>query len=163
MKGKKERGKNTDENKQFKNELKASTKDRLENKLIVDLMIDELKAISLPDSIHLKKAFNIETFPTLFQMTSTIEAQLKPKVSFTDIFNALFPYGSITETPKMETINLINKLEHRTRQVYCGEIVFITSDNTETFKVTIRNVSINKMKDKERYGVGCGVTHLSNE
>src|SRR5699024_5414474 len=50
MKGTKERGKNTDEDKQFKNELKASTKDKLENKLIVDLMIDELKAISLPRS-----------------------------------------------------------------------------------------------------------------
>src|SRR5699024_12095925 len=88
--------KNNDENKKIKNKLKASTKYKLENKLIVDLMIDELKAISLPDSIHLKKAFDIETFPTLFQMTSTIEAQLKPKVSFTNIFKALFPCGSIT-------------------------------------------------------------------
>src|SRR5699024_4686147 len=83
-----------------------------ENKLIVDLMIDELKAISLPDSIHLKKAFDIETFPTLFQMTSTIEAQLKPKVSFTNIFKALFPCGSITGTPKIETINFINKIDN---------------------------------------------------
>ena len=163
MKGTKERGKNTDEDKQFKNELKASTKDKLENKLIVDLMIDELKAISLPDSIHLKKAFDIETFPTLFQMTSTIEAQLKPKVSFTNIFKALFPCGSITGTPKIGTMNFINKLENRSRQVYCGAIGFITPDNTATFNVPIRTVSINKMKNKARYDVGGGITNLSNE
>src|SRR5690625_8006174 len=113
MKGTKERGKNTDEDKQIKNELKASTKDKLENKLIVDLMIDELKAISLPDSIHLKKAFDIETFPTLFQITSTIEAQLKSKVSFTNIFKALFSCESFTGITQNITLNLIYKLANR--------------------------------------------------
>src|SRR5690625_7172853 len=79
MKGTKERGKNTDEDKQFKNELKASTKDRLENKLIVDLMIDELKAIYLPDSIHLKKDIDNETFTTLFKMKYTIVSKYETK------------------------------------------------------------------------------------
>src|SRR5699024_10531226 len=148
MKGTKERGKNTDEDKQFKNELKAATKDKLKNKLIDSLMIDKMKIISLHDSMHLKKYFDIETFTTLFQKASNIEAQLKPKVSFTNIFKALFPCGSITGTPKIETMNFINKLENRSRQVYCGAIGFITPDNTATFNVPIRTVSINKMKNK---------------
>src|SRR5699024_5102513 len=156
-------GKNTDEDKQFKNELKASTKDRLENKLIVDLMIDEPKAISLPDSIHLKKAFDIETFLTLFQMISTIEAQLKPKESLTNIFKALFNCRSFIGTPKVKTMNFINTLEKIYRKVYCCAIVFITPYNTATFNVPIRTVSINKMKNKARYDVGGGITNLSNE
>src|SRR5699024_4017418 len=80
-----------------------------------------------------------------------------------NIFKALFPCGSITGTPKIETMNFINKLENRSRQVYCGAIGFITPDNTATFNVPIRTVSINKMKNKARYDVGGGITNLSNE
>src|SRR5699024_871656 len=83
--------------------------------------------------------------------------------SFTNIFKALFPCGSITGTPKIGTMNFINKLENRSRQVYCGAIGFITPDNTATFNVPIRTVSINKMKNKARYDVGGGITNLSNE
>src|SRR5690625_4823385 len=60
-------------------------------------------------------------------------------------------------------MNFINKLENRSRQVYCGAIGFITPDNTATFNVPIRTVSINKMKNKARYDVGGGITNLSNE
>src|SRR5699024_12812870 len=72
MKGTKERGKNSFEDRIFKEELKNSTKDKLENQLIVDLMINELKTISNPNSINVKKHIKINTFPTLFQMTYRI-------------------------------------------------------------------------------------------
>lgn len=162
MKGTKKRGKNSLEDYTLKKQLRSSTKDKLENQLIVDLMIDELKAISLPQSIQLKKPFEIETFPTLFQMTSILEAKIKPQTSLTDIFNALFPCGSITGTPKVETINFISQLENRNRQIYCGSIGFITPDNEATFNVPIRTVSIDTSKDQARYDVGGGITELSN-
>lgn len=162
MKGTKKRGKSSFEDNNFKNQLRSSTKDKLENQLIVDLMIDELKAISLPQSIKLKKPFEIETFPTLFQMTSILEAKIKPQTSLTDIFSALFPCGSITGTPKVKTINFISQLENRNRQIYCGSIGFITPDNEATFNVPIRTVSIDTSKDQARYDVGGGITELSN-
>ena len=162
MKGTKERGKNSFEDHVFKEELKNSTKDKLENQLIVDLMINELKTISNPNSIKVKKPFEISTFPTLFQMTSTIEAKLKPNKKLSDIFTPLFPCGSITGTPKIETINFINKLENRNRQIYCGTIGFITPKKEATFNVPIRTVSINKHNKQARYDVGGGITHLSN-
>lgn len=162
MKGTKERGKNSFEDRVFKEELKNSTKDKLENQLIVDLMINELKNISNPNSINIKKPFEISTFPTLFQMTSTIEAKLKSDKKLSDIFTQLFPCGSITGTPKIETINFINQLENRNRQIYCGTIGFITPKKEATFNVPIRTVSINKHNGQARYDVGGGITHLSN-
>ena len=162
MKGTKERGKNSFEDRIFKEELKNSTKDKLENQLIVDLMINELKTISNPNSINVKKPFEISTFPTLFQMTSTIEAKLKANKKLSDIFTQLFPCGSITGTPKIETINFINQLENRNRQIYCGTIGFITPKKEATFNVPIRTVSINKQNEQARYDVGGGITHLSN-
>ncbi len=162
MKGTKERGKSSLEDNRFKAQLKSSTKDKLENRLIVDLMIDELKSISISDSIKIKKPFEIETFPTLFQMTSTLEATIKHKKSLTDIFNALFPCGSITGTPKVETINFINHLENRNREIYCGTIGFITPNKEATFNVPIRTVSIDTSKEQARYDVGGGITNLSN-
>lgn len=162
MKGTKERGKNSFEDRVFKEELKNSTKDKLENQLIVDLMINELKNISNLNSINIKKPFEISTFPTLFQMTSTIEAKLKSDKKLSDIFTQLFPCGSITGTPKIETINFINQLENRNRQIYCGTIGFITPKKEATFNVPIRTVSINKHNGQARYDVGGGITHLSN-
>src|SRR5699024_12522306 len=89
--------------------------------------------------------------------------QLKTKVYFINTFKALLPYRSNTQTPKIEKMNFINKLENRSRQVYCGAIGFITPDNKATFNVPIRTVSIKKMKNKARYDVGGGITNLSNE
>lgn len=161
MKGTKQRGKSSDEDMFFKNELKHSHKDKLENKLIVDLMKDELVPLSVPGSIKVIHPFQIQTFPTLFQMTSTIESLLKPTSSLVDIFSNLFPCGSITGTPKTETINFINKLENRTRDIYCGTIGFISPEKEAIFNVPIRTVSIDTNKKRARYDVGGGITKLS--
>src|SRR5699024_6891702 len=91
--------------------LENSQKDQIENNLIVDLMQKELEKIAVAGSINVPKLHTIEKYPTLYQMTSTITAQIQDHIDLIDIFKALFPCGSITGIPKKDTMDIITEIE----------------------------------------------------
>ena len=122
--------------------------------MIVDLLRNDLAHIA--KNIKVSKLFNIESFRTLLQMTSSIEGVLRKNVGFFEIFKALFPCGSITGAPKLETIELIQSLEQRDRGVYCGALGLIHKDKS-VFNVGIRTLCKKAGKKAFSYGVGSGV------
>lgn len=138
--------------------LAQSEKNKLENKMVVELMTEELKAVAKPNSIRVASAYDVERYPTVYQMTSTIQADIDNDKTITDIFNALFPCGSITGQPKETTMEIIRELETTTREVYCGTIGFITPSKEAIFNVPIRTVVINNNDHIARYGVGGAIT-----
>ncbi|WP_058306796.1 aminodeoxychorismate synthase component I [Gracilibacillus massiliensis] len=155
MKGTIKRGKTLASDVELKEQLKNSKKDQAENVMIVDLLRNDLGRIAKPGTVHVESLFDIETYPTVHQMTSTITAELE-KNSVFDWFKALFPCGSITGAPKVETMKYIAELEDTPRDVYCGAIGFITPERQATFNVPIRTVVI---KDGvATYGTGGGIT-----
>ncbi|TEY06845.1 bifunctional aminodeoxychorismate synthase component I/aminotransferase, partial [Campylobacter sp. US18a] len=85
------------------------------------------------------KLFEIQSHPTLHQMTSSIQGKLKKNISLYQIFKALFPCGSITGAPKLESIKFIKELEQRDRGIYCGTIGLIHK-NKNKFSVAIRTL-----------------------
>src|SRR5699024_3066793 len=163
MKGTVSRGKTYKEDLENAEWLQSSKKNQAENKLIVDLMHKDLGKIANPGTVETTKLFEIEKYPTVYQMTSTITANLSPKKSMTDIFKALFPCGSITGLPKKETMQVIADLETATREVYCGAIGFITPKKKAVFNVPIRTVIIDNESRKSTYGVGGGITLKSSK
>lgn len=137
MKGTVERGKDYIEDKKNIEFLQHDIKNRAENVMIVDLLRNDLGRIAKTGSVKVTKLFEIETHRTLHQMTSQIEADLKDKTSFYDIFKAIFPCGSITGAPKISTMEIIDRIEKGSREVYCGAIGLITPEKAE-FSVPIR-------------------------
>lgn len=111
MKGTIKRGQTPEEDIQNKRMLSESEKDRAENLMIVDLLRNDLSKIAVPGSVQVPKLFEIEEYPTVYQMTSTVMAELKESLSSFDIFKALFPCGSITGAPKQSTMSIIKQLE----------------------------------------------------
>lgn len=158
MKGTVSRGKTYQEDQENAAWLHRSKKNRAENKLIVDLMRNDLAKIAVPGSIAVPKSYEIEQYPTVYQMTSTLTADLQPKTSMTNIFKALFPCGSITGLPKEKTMQIIADLESAPREVYCGAIGFITPEKEAAFNVPIRTVTIDNRNGAAKYGVGGGIT-----
>lgn len=142
--------------------LKNSKKNRTENRLIIDLMRNELESIAIPGSIDISKLYTIEKYPTLYQMTSTITAQIQEHIELIDIFKALFPCGSITGIPKKDTMDIISELEVTPREVYCGAIGYITPHQEAIFNVPIRTVLIDKKNERAKYGVGGAITNHSS-
>lgn len=130
MKGTAVRGRWWEEDECAKQRLREDPKERAENLMIVDLLRNDLGMIATTGSVRVESLFDVETLPTLHQMTSTITAQLKQGVALTEVFRALFPSGSVTGAPKKRTLEIIRELEDSPRGIYTGCIGYISPDNS---------------------------------
>ena len=155
MKGTVKRGRTTAEDREQAEWLKASVKNRAENVMIVDMLRNDLGRIAKTGSVHVPDLFAVEKYPTLFQMTSTVQA--KTDVSLTEIFAALFPCASITGAPKVSAMNIIAELESTPRKLYTGSVGCILPNRKAQFNVAIRTAIIDKETQSAEYGVGGGV------
>ncbi|WP_242637950.1 MULTISPECIES: aminodeoxychorismate synthase component I [Bacillaceae] len=158
MKGTIKRGKTIAEDEVNAKWLYYSEKNRAENVMIVDLLRNDLSMIAELGTVSVPKLFEIEQYPTVHQMTSSITAKVSSQTTIIDIFKALFPCGSITGAPKVSTMGIITDLESTPREVYCGAIGFITPEKEAIFNVPIRTVFIEHQSGHATYGVGGGIT-----
>ncbi|WP_054754290.1 chorismate-binding protein [Piscibacillus salipiscarius] len=142
MKGTVKRGYSGEDDQLCKKQLLNSKKDQAENVMIVDLLRNDLSRIAQKGSVKVPKLFEIEAYPTVYQMTSTVTAKTRSDVGLASIFEAIFPCGSITGAPKISTMEIISQLETSPREVYCGAIGMITPDQKAVFNVPIRTVLV---------------------
>lgn len=163
MKGTVGRGKTAEEDEENAAWLLQSEKNRAENVMIVDLLRNDLGMIAEPATVEVPELFTIEKYPTVYQMTSAVTAEISPDKKLADLFRALFPCGSITGAPKVSTMKIIEELEEEPREVYCGAIGYITPDQDAVFNVPIRTVMIDHATDTATYGAGGGITWDSTE
>ena len=140
--------------------LRHSKKDQAENVMIVDLLRNDISKIAKPDSVEAVKLFTIEKYQTVYQMISTVEAEVRDDVTLSGVFDALFPCGSITGAPKEMTMTLIKKLEKTPRGFYCGALGILHPDSSAVFNVPIRTLTITD--DRYIYSAGGGITYDSN-
>src|SRR6202034_3736726 len=120
-----------------------------------DLLRNDLGRICRSGSVEVKDPFSVERYDTLHQMTSTVVGHLHPGMAFYDIFQGLFPSGSITGAPKHRTMQIIHDLERQPRGVYTGAIGFISPNRSSVFNVAIRTLV---MQDGDvTMGVGGGI------
>ncbi|WP_187143004.1 aminodeoxychorismate synthase component I [Terriglobus albidus] len=160
MKGTVQRGRNLEEDREKMAWLANDEKNRAENLMIVDLLRNDLGRICATGSVHVDKLFEVERYSTLHQMTSTIHGELRPGVSYAEIFRALFPSGSIVGAPKIKTMELIHTLEEGPRGAYTGCIGFISPDGEACFSVAIRTITLEG--DHAEMGIGAGITYDSD-
>ena len=137
-------------------ELRNSIKNRSENIMIVDMIRNDLGKVSKYNSVQVNDMFEIEKYESVFQMVSTIEAELKKEIKLTDVIKNIFPCASITGAPKIQTMKIIKELEKENRGIYTGAIGLITKDKF-TFNVPIRTLLMNKNNGKGEIGLGSGV------
>ncbi|MGB5446625.1 MAG: aminodeoxychorismate synthase component I, partial [Psychromonas sp.] len=111
-----------------KQALLNSAKDRSENLMIVDLLRNDIGRVCLPGSVAVPKLFDIESFPAVHHLVSTVIGELDSSHSSEDLLRACFPGGSITGAPKIRAMEIIAELEPHHREVYCGSIGYINGD-----------------------------------
>lgn len=155
MKGTMPRGLWYEDDRQKADDLYHSEKNRAENVMIVDMVRNDLGRIADTGSVHVSGLFDVEQYPTLWQMTSTVKCTTN--AGMTDIFRALFPPASITGAPKTRTMQIIAELENAPRQIYTGTIGFVAPNNRAQFNVAIRTVLVDRRKGTAEYGVGGGI------
>lgn len=155
IKGTRPRGKNKEEDRDFKRELMESTKDKAELTMIVDLERNDLGRVCKIGSIVVEMDREIEEYANVFHTVSTVTGKLKDGMDIIDCIYAAFPGGSITGAPKIRAMEIIEELEPYKRNIYTGSIGFIGFNGTADLNIAIRTVLI---KDKKAYfGVGGGI------
>lgn len=156
MKGTAPRGKTPEEDEELKRFLANDPKNQAENRMIVDLLRNDISLISEVGTLDVPELFRIESFATVHQMVSKVRAKLVPGLSIRDIFAALFPCGSITGAPKIRAMEILRELETAPRNAYCGAIGWIEPGGRMRFNVAIRTITL--FPDGEAvYNVGGGV------
>ena len=141
-------------------------KNRSENVMIVDLLRNDLGRVlheTGGGEVTVESLFDVETYESLFQMTSTVLGRGSNALARTPLailFKGLFPCGSVTGAPKIRTMEIIAELEKDRRGVYCGAIGFLAPDGSGVFNVPIRTIVLDG--EKGEMGIGSGVTHGSD-
>lgn len=162
MKGTAPRGRTEAEDEIAVTRLRASTKERAENIMIVDLVRNDLSRVSTVGSVKVAQLLRAERFETVHQLTSDVGADVAPGVGVHRAFRALFPCGSVTGAPKHRTMEIIRDLEAGPRGVYCGAIGVVAptsgGPSRARFSVAIRTVVVDRERATAVYGTGGGVT-----
>ena len=158
MKGTVQRGRTAAEDEELARWLQNSIKNRAENVMIVDLLRNDLGKVSVPGGVHVSSLFDLERFETVWQMTSTVEATLRPGTSLAELMGALFPCGSVTGAPKIRTMQIIRELERFPRRAYTGTIGLLRPGGDCTFNVAIRTVVLDTETNMATCSVGGGIT-----
>jgi para-aminobenzoate synthetase/4-amino-4-deoxychorismate lyase len=155
MKGTAPRGRTLAEDREHATALRASVKDQAENIMIVDMIRNDLGRIARFGSVRVPSLLDVERYPTVLQMTSTVEARSDAPLD--TILAALFPCASITGAPKVRTMQLIASLEGGPRGVYTGAIGYLAPGRRARFNVAIRTVLVDRAAGRASYGVGSGI------
>lgn len=156
MKGTAGRGVDPAGDSRIARDLAADPKQRAENIMIVDLMRNDLSRISETGSVRVSELCTVERYKSLHQMTSTIEAELRPEIRLPDIIARLFPCGSITGAPKLSAMQIAHDLETGPRGVYTGSIGHVAPTGDFCFNVAIRTLVL-KADGSGEVGTGSGV------
>jgi para-aminobenzoate synthetase component 1 len=160
IKGTRPRGKNAVEDAILAQELIDSIKDRAENVMIVDLERNDLGRVCQYGTVKVTELAILETFPTVFHLTSTVVGKLRPDKNRIDLLKATFPGGSITGAPKVRTMEIIDELEPTRRSVYTGAIGYLGFGSNLDLNIVIRTFIIKG--NKAYFQVGGGIIYDSN-
>lgn len=156
MKGTAPRGATVAEDEALAAALAVDVKNRAENLMIVDLLRNDLARVSEVGSVWVPDLFQVQSYATVHQMVSRITSRLRVDVSVRDLFEGLFPCGSITGAPKIAAMQAIRRLEAGPRDAYCGAIGWMAPDGRARFNVAIRTLCL-YADDEVVLNVGGGV------
>ncbi len=124
--------------------------------MIVDLLRNDLSHVAVPGSVIVSRLCEIESYATVHQMVSTIDAQLRPGVSRTEAVSAAFPAGSMTGAPKISTMAILDRLEAAPRGVYSGAVGYFSLTGAADLAVVIRTLVLEDDGGGTRLSLGVG-------
>lgn len=160
IKGSAARGKTANEDEAIQKNLMGSEKDHAENRMIVDLVRNDMARVSVAGSVHVESSAVLSSFSTVHHLISSIVAKKSPDTSTIKAVEACFPPGSMTGAPKIAAIKWCSENEPFERGVYSGALGWFGGDGNCDLSVVIRTLLIDD--DQFEFQVGGGIVADSN-
>ena len=160
IKGTRPRGEDAASDAALADELRASEKERAENVMIVDLMRNDLSRVCLPGTVGVDALLEVESYPAVHQLVSTVSGRLAPGTTVDDLLAASFPAGSMTGAPKLSAMTILHRIEAAPRGVFSGCFGWIGDDGRLDLAMVIRSIVVRH--DSAYVGAGGGITWRSD-
>lgn len=160
IKGTRPRGADADTDAALAAELRASEKERAENIMIVDLMRNDLSRVCEPGSVGVDGLLEVESYPAVHQLVSTVSGRLEQGVSVGELLDATFPAGSMTGAPKLSAMTILHDLERGPRGVFSGCFGWVGQDGALDLAMVIRSIVVHP--GGAYVGAGGGITWRSD-
>ena len=160
IKGTRARSRIADRDRELRDALEGSDKERAENLMIVDLMRNDLGRIAELGSVQVTNLLAVESYAHVHQLVSTVEARLAAGVSAVDAVASCFPAGSMTGAPKISAMTILDALEGGPRGLYAGAFGYLGQNGAVDLAMVIRSIVLSP--DGASIGTGGGITALSD-
>ncbi len=141
-------------------ELRANEKERAENVMIVDLMRNDLSRVSVDGTVGVDALLEVESYPAVHQLVSTVSGSLLPGTTLGDLLDATFPAGSMTGAPKLSAMTILHRLEAAPRGVFSGCFGWVGEDGALDLAMVIRSIVVRP--GGAYVGAGGGITWRSD-
>jgi para-aminobenzoate synthetase component 1 len=161
IKGTRRRGATPTDDEQQRLALLHDEKERAENLMIVDLVRNDLARVARTGTVRVPELFGTYGFQHVWQLISTVEAELRPEVGLADILRATFPMGSMTGAPKIRAMQLIEHYEASQRGLYSGSLGYLMPNGDFAFNVVIRSLQYRADTGYLSLQVGSAITYDS--
>ena len=161
IKGTAKRFLNPLEDEESKNLLASDPKERAENIMVSDLVRNDLSRTAQKGSVNVEELCSIYSFEQVHQMITTITSKLDNQYTAVDAIKTTFPMGSMTGTPKVSVMKIIEELEETKRGLYSGSVGYFMPNGDFDFNVVIRSILYNQENKYVSFSVGSAITSLS--
>jgi len=161
IKGTAKRFQDSLEDEKSKIQLASDPKERAENIMVSDLVRNDLSRTAQRGSVKVDELCGIYSFQQVHQMISTITSKLDTQYTAVDAIKTTFPMGSMTGTPKVSVLKIIEELEETKRGLYSGAVGYFTPNSDFDFNVVIRSILYNQERNYVSFSVGSAITSQS--
>ncbi len=152
--GTRRRGVDPDEDEALERELLADPKERAEHLMLVDLGRNDVGRVSVPGSVTVPQAFEVERYSKVMHIVSEVQGVLRPELTALDALRATFPAGTLSGAPKVRALEIIDALELSPRGWYGGAVGYLGYDGAADFAICIRSVVLTEQRVHVQAGAG---------
>ncbi|MDZ4183912.1 MAG: anthranilate synthase component I [Desulfuromonadales bacterium] len=140
--GTRPRGATPDEDRQFEADLLADPKERAEHIMLVDLGRNDIGRVALPGTVEVSELMVVERYSHVMHIVSNVRGELRPELDAFDVFRAAFPAGTLSGSPKIRAMEIIDELEPCRREIYGGAVGYFSFSGNMDMAIAIRTLVV---------------------
>jgi anthranilate synthase component 1 len=153
--GTRPRGKNESQDRLLEKELLNDEKEKAEHLMLVDLGRNDLGRIAKAGKVRVKEFMRVERYSHVMHLVSDVVGELNQKYDAYDVLRACFPAGTVSGSPKVRAMEIIDELENTRRGPYAGCVGYFGFSGNMDTGITLRTIIL---KDKVAYiQAGAGI------